>query len=373
MAGAGADAASAGAQRFVAAHRDAVAGALATSGRSHLAALVGGLPSRAAAALMATRAAQATDAAALAATATAVEARAAGDVVEAVRCCDVAMCFGGVAAAEVLLPLLDAVEEEGREKLFVIPEGIAGCFTASASKEEKVGPRVFEVGEVAREAAEGLSVERFRVEFFRRERAVLICELAQVAGWSAVARWADPTALCRLLGHRSVPVEAGDGTERFALFQDVLLSMSEGEERLYLAQHPLLDYVPALRKDFRVPEYVKVGGGTEEDVLANVWIGGKGTGTRLHTDTADNLLTQVVGTKAVTLFDASETKHLYARPGDNFSPCDIDQPDLDAHPELKNAKATTCVLQPGDSLYIPAGCWHWVRATSPSISINFFF
>jgi hypothetical protein len=201
----------------------------------------------------------------------------------------------------------------------------------------------------------------------------VICGLAQAAGWGALASWGDAAGLCRTLGHRSVPVEMADGSERFASFRDVLLSMRSGAERMYLAQHPLLDYVPGLRNDIRVPEYAMVGGGSLEDVLVNLWIGGAGTGTRLHTDTADNLLTQVVGTKTVTLFDASETRHLYASAGDNFSPCDIDKPDLAAHPKLKDAKATTCVLHPGDSLYIPAGCWHWVRATSSSISINFFF
>jgi Cupin-like domain len=183
---------------------------------------------------------------------------------------------------------------------------------------------------------------------------------------------------------------------------------------VYLAQHPLFDYVRALEGDFAVPKYAAAGGGAEGDVLVNVWMGGAGTGTRLHCDTADNLLVQVVGTKAVTLFDACETPNLHVRAGDNFSPVDVDDPDYEAHPRLRDARATSCVLQPGDALYvprgppssgclppvaaaagltralsalipppvrrrsaaaryIPAGCWHWLRARSPSISVNFWF
>ena len=31
------------------------------------------------------------------------------------------------------------------------------------------------------------------------------------------------------------------------------------------------------------------------------------------------------------------------------------------------------ILKPGDTLYIPIGCWHYVRSLSPSISLNFWW
>ena len=52
---------------------------------------------------------------------------------------------------------------------------------------------------------------------------------------------------------------------------------------------------------------------------------------------------------------------------------DVEHADLDRFPEFVRATAFEAVVGPGDFVYIPAKCWHYVRALTPSISINFWF
>ena len=42
-------------------------------------------------------------------------------------------------------------------------------------------------------------------------------------------------------------------------------------------------------------------------------------------------------------------------------------------PRFAEARQWTCVLAPGELLYIPRGWWHHVRALSASFSVSFWF
>ena len=58
----------------------------------------------------------------------------------------------------------------------------------------------------------------------------------------------------------------------------------------YLAQHSLLDQVPALAADICTPDYCSLGEGRLHAV--NAWLGPAGTVTPLHYDPHHNLLAQ---------------------------------------------------------------------------------
>ena len=57
----------------------------------------------------------------------------------------------------------------------------------------------------------------------------------------------------------------------------------------------------------------------------------------------------------------------------NFSAVDVENPDLKRFPDFARAKALDVVLGPGDFVFIPARCWHYVRSLTASISLNFWF
>ena len=56
-----------------------------------------------------------------------------------------------------------------------------------------------------------------------------------------------------------------------------------------------------------------------------------------------------------------------------MSPVNPDAIDAVAHPLALDAAWTEAVLGPGDCLFIPRGCWHWVVALTPSCSMSFWF
>ena len=57
----------------------------------------------------------------------------------------------------------------------------------------------------------------------------------------------------------------------------------------------------------------------------------------------------------------------------NFSAVAVEDPDLKRFPEFAKATAFDVILGPGDFVFIPARCWHYVRSLTASISLNFWF
>lgn len=117
-----------------------------------------------------------------------------------------------------------------------------------------------------------------------------------------------------------------------------------------------------------------------EIIQMNAWIGTGGTRTPLHFDSYDNFFVQVVGIKYIRLYSQQEAPKLYviksgstayAKQG-NMSAVDCEKEDYLSHPLAESAEYTEIVMFPGDTLYIPAKTWHYVRGLSTSISLNFW-
>ena len=150
----------------------------------------------------------------------------------------------------------------------------------------------------------------------------------------------------------------------------------------------------------------------------NAWVGTAGTVTPCHFDSYDNLLGQVAGFKFVRLYAESDSPFLYrsagalaenrswpggkakgagastwrrragargrARAGGgdrsrrrdaqgNISQVDVEHPDMEKFPLFAKARHMDVILGPGEFIYIPARCWHYVRALTTSVSLNFWF
>ena len=184
----------------------------------------------------------------------------------------------------------------------------------------------------------------------------------------------------------------------------------------YLAQHQLFEQIPDLLADFDAPEVCDAFGGADR---VNAWIGTRGTVTPCHFDSYDNLLGQVAGFKFVRLYHEKDAPFMYRHAGawetnrtwpgsqteneaetaddraldrrattiecdvggtlrargaqGNISRVDVERPDHEKFPLFANARHMDVVLGPGEFVYIPARCWHYVRALTTSISLNFLF
>ncbi|KAK8106185.1 hypothetical protein PG999_009544 [Apiospora kogelbergensis] len=241
--------------------------------------------------------------------------------------------------------------------------------------------------------------------------------------------WHNPSYLLSKTfgGHRLVPVEIGrsyvdEGWGQKLITFGTLLrdyidpslspDQAPAERQIgYLAQHPLLSQLPALRDDIRVPDLCYTSppphptdpGKDQPEVdepMLNAWFGPPGTITPLHNDPYHNLLVQVVGSKYVRLYSPLHTEQMQARGKEdgvemgNTSSLDVgalegwDQPaDQDqqqpnpykqgseerVRQAFKDVPFVDCILHPGDTLYIPIGWWHYVRGLSVSFSVSFWW
>ena len=60
----------------------------------------------------------------------------------------------------------------------------------------------------------------------------------------------------------------------------------------------------------------------------------------------------------------------------NTSQIDLDQDFseiVNSFPKFEKAKGYECIIGPGDILYIPPKCWHFVKSLSNSCSLSFWF
>ena len=223
---------------------------------------------------------------------------------------------------------------------------------------------------------------------------------AEISGaidhWPALERWRDVEYLEEALGARHVPVEVGRDYTSSAWTQKVVRlghflqesfggregsgaagtdgGAASGDGTMYLAQFPLFDHAPALRRDFSLPDYCCLGHG--ELLATNAWLGPRGTVTPWHTDPHQNLLVQVVGKKYVRLAPPEAAACLYPFTSGlttNTSRVDALAPDLEEFPRYADVPFLDCLLEPGAMLYIPPGWWHYVQSASSSFSVSFWW
>ena len=228
--------------------------------------------------------------------------------------------------------------------------------------------------------------------------------------WPALADrpWSSPSYLryCTIGGRRLVPVELGRSYTDddwgqtiipFAEFLDKFI-LSPGNDMAYLAQHDLFAQIPVLREDIFIPDFcytdpppMDLGHSHPsypatklDEPMLNAWFGPAGTISPLHTDPYHNILCQVVGKKYVRLYNPNQRTKLYPRGTENgidMSNTSRVLPELvemslgpdEEFPLFDEAQYVETILNEGDSLYIPAGWWHYVRSLSISFSVSFWW
>ena len=134
-----------------------------------------------------------------------------------------------------------------------------------------------------------------------------------------------------------------------------MTAYNEGPNRLALAE---------LWEDIvQIPTYLSGSGGF-------LWFGPAGTITPFHHDLTNNFMAQVVGRKRVFIIPACEIGHVYNHEH-CFTHVDGRHIDFARHPLMRDVRVLSCILQPGEILFLPVGCWHFVEALDISIMVSF--
>lgn len=109
----------------------------------------------------------------------------------------------------------------------------------------------------------------------------------------------------------------------------------------------------------------------------NLWVSSRGSLTMLHYDAKNNFLTEMHGTKEVTLYPPSRQAEMYphelSRLAFFYSRVDPLAVDRARFPLFPREPGVSFELAPGETLYIPPFWWHRIRSRDLSVSVNVFW
>ena len=232
--------------------------------------------------------------------------------------------------------------------------------------------------------------DTFRKDFYEPGIPIVIKQLAR--DWPASTKW-NWAYFKGLVGNKTVPlynnvksdaytpINKADDYKTFGEYID-MISQGPAAWRIFLFN--IFEHAPALTKDFTWPEHLMKGFVKRYPML---FTGGAGSITHMHfdIDLSHILHTQFAGRKRVLMFPYSEQHKLYRKPYEVLSMADFSRYyqegsiDYDKFPALQKAKGFDFILEPGDTLFMPAGYWHHMeylesgfamslRAMQPTIS-----
>ncbi|HEY0731495.1 MAG TPA: cupin-like domain-containing protein, partial [Chitinophagaceae bacterium] len=157
------------------------------------------------------------------------------------------------------------------------------------------------------------------------------------------------------------PINKADDYKTFGEYID-MISKGPAGWRIFLFN--IFDHAPQLISDFTWPEHLMKGFVKKYPML---FTGGATSITHMHfdIDLSHILHTQFCGRKRVLMFPFSEQYKLYRKPFEVLSMADFSHyyqqngsPDYEKFPALRLAEGFDFVLEPGDTLFMPAGYWH---------------
>lgn len=226
-----------------------------------------------------------------------------------------------------------------------------------------------------------LTREDFLDDYYSRNRPVVIDGLLDE--WPALARW-TPAYLASVCGQAVVEVmDQRDGessaaqyraqqprTMPFAEYLDLICAPAPTNRFYIVSANDFLqrsEVAPLWADIPNIPAYLDDG---KRVAGASLWFGPAGTVTPLHHDIMNILFTQVAGRKEIRLIPSAQT-HLVGNENGVFSEVDAEQPDLQRFPRFASTTPVTILLEPGQTLFIPVGWWHSVRALDVCISVAF--
>lgn len=211
---------------------------------------------------------------------------------------------------------------------------------------------------------ENITPPDFQNLYMGPNRPVVFKDLA--SSWPATKKW-TPQYLQQKYGDLRVKVYNASYTEPGKHYMSSLKTMSLKEylhlvttstEDLRLFLFDMLREAPELREDLRLPS---IADGFSKRFIF-LFFGCKSSVTPMHCDVDMAYLFHTVfyGKKRVVLFPWEESKNLYKHPFNTRSYVDVDNPDFDKFPRLRDVTGYQETLYPGETLFIPSGYYHYV-------------
>lgn len=227
------------------------------------------------------------------------------------------------------------------------------------------------------DTVQSISEARFNKYYLKPQRPLIIKGLAK--NTYAGKHWSI-SYFRKTMGHEIVDLidnqnknracSANTDTDlqmRFAEYLDIISKDEHTDLRIFLFNMFKLN--PALKDEFPCPKLFK----GVLDRVGHMFFGGKNTTVRIHydIDMSNVLHTQFAGRKRVVLIAPEYKDLLYCLPLNTYSLIDPDKPDYKKHPALLLVKGYDLILEPGDSLFMPSGYWHYMTYLEGGFSLSY--
>jgi len=227
------------------------------------------------------------------------------------------------------------------------------------------------------DVVQNIGTTEFNNKYFNPQKPVIIKGLAdaQIAGnkWS-INYFRETMGDVQIdvfdNGNKKNKASAFTSPDLKMKLRDYLDLITKGENsdlRIFLFN--LFKYNPQLSKEFPCPEIMN-------GLLGNIgymFFGGKGTTVRIHydIDMSSVMHTHFGGRKKIILIPPIYSTLLYCLPFNTYSLIDLDKPDFNKYPGLEYINGYECILEHGDSLFMPSGYWHYMTYLDSSFSVSY--
>jgi hypothetical protein len=224
-----------------------------------------------------------------------------------------------------------------------------------------------------------LSREEFLGEYYATNRPVIITGMME--DWPARSKWSLDFFAARF-GDREVEVQMNRNSS----------ANYETESERYVRRITFGDFIARVRSagetnDFymtanndshnrrvlselwddiiQLPEYLR-----GDQPGGFFWMGPAGTITPFHHDVTNNFMAQVMGRKLLKIVPSCDIplmkNHLHV-----FSQVDGRTASPSPHPLFHEPQILECVLHPGEILFLPIGCMHYVQGLDITVTVSF--
>jgi len=212
---------------------------------------------------------------------------------------------------------------------------------------------------------ENISPSDFTENYLNPRQPIVISGISKK--WAAFNKW-TPEYFKEKCGNKQValynnkqsdaytPVNKPDEYMNFAEYIDLIISQPT-DLRIFLFN--VFKNIPDLCNDFNYPDELM---DTFLKKYPMLFFGGAGSMVHLHydMDLSHIFLTQFYGKKKVILFAPEQSRKLYRMPFMVQSFIDVEVPDYNKYPALKHVESFECIMEHGDTLFIPSGYWHYM-------------